>query len=297
MRTLALKIAVTHCETPVGQAIAHSLECQMFNSVFFDHNQVDWLDATSIQEWTSTHRPDVVIHAGLPNMSADAAVFERFSKASTLLADTCRSLDIIVLHLSSFEVYDASIRRPDESDTHFSNTPKAQALLQSDRSMLALNQSIVLRLSWMINFIGDNVFADLTSAILNSDKPIACNNHFKGLPTLVEDISRVIVAILKQIDCGAENWGVIHYASEGAATELGIANMIHEALLSKNIERPLPIALDNKHTAYCVPARSALLDSSRCMANFGIQPGSWIKCVPDLVDTYSNLSTPEPISS
>lgn len=48
----------------------------------------------------------------------------------------------------------------------------------------------------------------------------------RGNPTPVDDAARVIISVLKQLDCAAPLWGTYHYAGHEATTPLALGQAI-----------------------------------------------------------------------
>ncbi len=67
----------------------------------------------------------------------------------------------------------------------------------------------------------------------------------RGNPTPVDDAARVIISVLKQLDCAAPLWGTYHYAGHEATTPLALGQAIlseARTLHPLAIEAPTPQA-------------------------------------------------------
>lgn len=286
---MALKIIVTDSDSSLGRCIVERLEQQSFNAIFLKPDSIDWQDPAATADSFALHQPDIVINCGLPSFYAEQPAFDGFALVSEAVARACLLQDVICIHLSSFEVYPVEMRRPGEEDQPSPDSLRAQALIRADEAILAMNHSIVLRLGWLVGRQGDNMLTRLLEQLRNSSE-IALNPVFRGSPTTFYDVARVIVAMIKQIDCGADNWGVMHYCAEGHTTELGFAEVVANKLDSLSVAhceyKPMPEGGGTQLTA----SRSGLLDVTRCTANFGIQPLNWQRGVEDIIHTL--VSTP-----
>lgn len=83
-----------------------------------------------------------------------------------------------------------------------------------------LPRHLILRTGWSL---GRFIRKVQGSALDRSVLPLSSRYH--GQPVAYRDLARVIVAILQQIDCGAEVWGTFQYAGaeEISHYELGLA--------------------------------------------------------------------------
>ncbi len=268
----------------MGSVIASGLEYQSFNSVFLTPDSLDWADAPTVADCFALHQPDIVINSGLPYFSAPDSAFSTYAKASQSIARGCLVRNSVCLQLSSFEVYDESLRRPEEGDEPNPSNARGHKVLQADQAISAVNHSIILRLGWLVGDKGENMLSSMVSQLIHApEQPL--NNHFKGSPTTYTDVARVLIAMVKQIDCGADNWGVIHYSAEGFTTEFKYASKIADQLRRQGVDVPELIGKEDVECVH-VPNRSGLLDCVRSMANFGIQPRPYDGGIEEMVSAY-----------
>ena len=110
----------------------------------------------------------------------------------------------------------------------------------------------------------------------------------RGNPTPVEDAARVILAILKQLDCSAPLWGTYHYGGQEAATALSVAQAIlaeaqaWRPQLSQEVEA-------RAHASFAdavIEPQHGVLDTRKITHTFGIKPRAWRTGLADLLDSY-----------
>jgi dTDP-4-dehydrorhamnose reductase len=148
---------------------------------------------------------------------------------------------------------------------------------------------IVLRLGWIIGSVGDNHLTRLLSAIAGA-QPILLNAHVRGAPTLLSDVARVVVAVVKQIACGADNWGVMHYCSGDAVNEAEFGEQLVQLLAQQHL-----LLQDANFTLIdSLPSdepMSAVLGCRRLRDAFGVQARPWRPSMLPLVKQWFHLQS------
>ncbi len=104
----------------------------------------------------------------------------------------------------------------------------------------------------------------------------------------MDDAARVILAVLKQLDCHAPLWGTYHYGGHEAATPLVVAQAVlgeasrHRAL---HAERLHPRAHAECEDAADEP-QHGVLACKKIFNTFGIKPRAWRAGLPSLLERY-----------
>jgi dTDP-4-dehydrorhamnose reductase len=183
-----------------------------------------------------------------------------------------------LLHLSTDYVFDGK-----------KNTPYVETDLPAPLSVYGLSKfrgeqelikhhphHILLRVSgvfspWRHNFVKSILKASRES------KQLKVVNDQQCCPTGAGDIARVILAIIKQLNCGANAWGIYHYVAADVMTWHGFAQaIVHEAkkYISLEVEEIIAISSSDYATRAPRPANS-VLDCQKILNTFGIQQRSW----------------------
>jgi dTDP-4-dehydrorhamnose reductase len=110
----------------------------------------------------------------------------------------------------------------------------------------------------------------------------------RGNPTPVDDAARVIISVLKQLDCAAPLWGTYHYAGHEATTPLALGQAI---LTEARLLHPLAIEAPTAqaHAARADAAEEpqhGVLACKKILHTFGIKPRAWRAGLPSLLDRY-----------
>ena len=193
------------------------------------------------------------------------------------LTEACRDKDLPLIHLSSYRVFGAE--QSDLSESLFPEPSDAlgAALLAAEALVLAVPHAIVLRTPWTLTccsqaatdegLLGRICFGLLNNQVLNVSEVAS------GALISWQEMAKTIVAIVQQILCGAENWGVFHVRTSDTCSEAEFADAIARLLRGEGFRVP-ELAI-TKAVQPCSVERSALLKGRRCTDNFGVQQRSF----------------------
>jgi dTDP-4-dehydrorhamnose reductase len=205
------------------------------------------------------------------------------------LAELCQHHEIRLLQPSSYRVFDGSrVTAYSEKEEPVPLGVRGQALWRLEQSVRALcPRHVLLRFGWLLDESPDG---QLGRFLLRAerDESIALADDRRGNPTPVDDAARVILAVLKQLDCQAPLWGTFHYGGHEATTSLALG----QAVLSE--ARNFRSNLLDEITAQAHAARPdaaeepqhAVLACKKILHTFGIKPRAWRSALPSLLDRY-----------
>lgn len=210
---------------------------------------------------------------------------KRYARALLLiknLCKACRAKDAVLLHLSDNSMFagrkTGAYREKDKPDN---TDPRATHVLKGERYVLKrVPRHIVLRSGPLIAPTGDNLFLMLMQHLESGDL-LECSED-KICPTPANDVARVVVAMIVQLDCGATPWGMYHYCSSDAASLYNLAEAV-VALASQygRIRRDavalMPVAAAD---------RNIILNCHRLLGTFGIKQRPWRAALPSVVAEY-----------
>lgn len=280
---MSLKIIVTDTQSALGRSLEHDLErehCQLLSPA------IPWDDALATRAYLTQHKPDVVINtfAWEELLTAEQQVL--LPKVAANIASACASLGVPLVHFSSYQVFGVDAKSShSEKDIPAPASALGQAFFAAEH---AIEQSeakaIILRLGWIIGSFGDNHLTRLLAAI-QRQQPITLNAHLRGAPTLLSDVVRVCVALVKQIACGADNWGVFHYCSGDALNEAEFGEQLVQLLAQHQL-----LSLDANFTLVDIAPTdepmSAVLGCRLIRDAFGVQARPWRPSLLPLVKQW-----------
>lgn len=271
-----MKLLLTDIDNPLGRALEHELEREPFGLITPAKDTLDWRDARAVARYIHSERPGLVINTLGWSDLPDAQACDLLPLAAANLASACQSGGTPVVQLSSYRVFGADNKSSHtERDEPAPQSEAGRAWLAAERALEAsLEQRIILRLSWVVGAQGDNLLSRLLEQCF-AGQPVMVNTRLRGAPTALSDVARVLVGIVKQVSCGAENWGVLHYCSSGACSQSEFAERVLEVLDQLGaLPEPAP-QLERLDSLPEGEPVSAVLSCRRVRDNFGVQARDW----------------------
>ncbi len=258
----------------MGLALEHELERESFNLLTPRFDELDWKNLTQVEAYLCRVKPDIVINSLGWLDGPSEADMSLLVQAASNLASAVFPLNLPVIQFSSYRVFGGDNRSSHaEQDSTSPTSASGRAFLEAEQALAALPRHIVLRLSWVLSSRGENLLTRLLKQMLDAE-PVSVNARMRGAPTAVSDVARVAVALAKQISCGAENWGIMHYCSGDACSQADFADQVSHSLVQLDVlEKSAEIrALEASPETEPV---SAVLSCERIRDAFGVQVRSW----------------------
>lgn len=280
---MSLKIIVTDTQSALGRTLEHDLEreqCQLLSP------QIHWEDALAVRDYLTQHKPDVVINTLAWEELPSAEQQSLLPIAAANIANACASLGVPLIHFSSYHVFGIDNKSShSEKDIPAPVSTAGQAFFAAEQAIEhSAARFIILRLGWIIGSIGDNHLTRLLTAIQHQ-QPITLNTRLRGAPTLLSDAVRVCVALVKQIACGADNWGVMHYCSGDALNEAEFGEQLVQLLAQQQLlKQDANFTLIDVAPIY--EPISAVLGCRRIRDAFGVQARPWRPSLLPLVKQW-----------
>lgn len=280
------KILITDVASALGRALEHELERELCKLYSPGLSELNWLDAAAVIEYVAALKPDVVINTFAWDESLSLEQQALFPRVADNVALACAPLAVPLLHFSSYKVFGADSKSShSEKDIPAPVSPVGQAFFAAEQALEHSSaKAIILRLGWVIGSYGDNHLTRLLSSIQNQEA-ISLNVRLRGAPTLLSDVARVAVALVKQIACGADNWGVMHYCSGDALNEAEFGEQLVQLLAQQQL-----LAQDASFTLLDQVVgdepSSAVLGCRRIRDGFGVQARPWRPSLLPLVKQW-----------
>lgn len=270
-----MKLLLTDSAHPLGVALEHELEREPFGLLTPKAKDVDWCNQEAVDAYVGQGKPSLVINTlGWADAPGEVEC-QLLPLAAQTLAQVCQARDIPLIQLSSYRVFgDDNKSKHAERDEPVPNSVVGQAFYAAEQAVIErLQRVIVLRTSWVVSSYGDNHLTRLLTALSGGEcwRP---NSRMRGAPTALSDVARVIVALTKQIGCGAQCWGVYHYCSGDGCTELEFAEQLAQVLEQQDYQGVAP-TFDVVDEARADEPVSAVLGVQRIRSDFGVQTRTW----------------------
>lgn len=284
--TMSFKLLLTDVISPLGKALEHEFEREPFGLLAPTAAELDWSDPAKLADYFDKHQPDLVINCCGWEEAYHKGGQALLLSCAAMLAEQCSQRNIPLIHFSSYSVFSGDTKGThSEKDEIAPLTEAGNAFAEAERIIAQkLEQYIILRLSWVIGAWGDNLLTRLLSAFL-AGASVSVNRRLRGAPTALSDAARVAVAMVKQIQCGAENWGVMHYCSSDACTEDEFAEQLLQLLIQQQLLTAEPSLTLEDNEPVDEPI-SAILGCRRARDFFGIQARSWRPSLLPLVKQW-----------
>ncbi len=275
-----MKFLVTGSDTMVGRAILESLTQEGLACAGLAQDWPLQKDAGAILERL---QPGMIINA---HQFAGAERCEREPDRCRLhnvevvacLANYAREHRIPLLQLSSYAIFDGrkqslyKAAHPGNPQYLFGACKwQAEQLIQE-----RLQEYLILRLGWLIDDRVDGFLARLVQAKRNGTVAFFSDEH-RGNPTTPEDVARVVLAMIRQLLCEAQVWGVYHYGGAEVVSQLALARAAAESLMSAENVSELVRAAQPEQVAALPEPGNAALGCIKIRNTFGVKQRSWRK--------------------
>lgn len=289
---MATRVVITDAYSSLGQALLKGFEPTHFSMLVPRPESLDWCDLEAVREYLDDNAPEIIINtlgwAEFPSIEEQEVIVQ----AAEVLGAAARDFPCSVIHLSSFRVFGGENKSSyDEQDRPSPLSNSGRAFWSAERSLiLELERVICLRVGWLLDLHSDTVFKRVLDGLMG-EEALAVTESRTGAPLNMTSVAKVVVSLVQQILCGAENWGVIHYASGDACSVAELAEVLAAHLrddhgISKNEwlcygdDEVLEVSTWSQEPV------SGVLTMRRCRDDFGVQAKSWRQGLGALVAQY-----------
>lgn len=255
-----------------------------------DRSELNICDPAQLQTSLTRYQPTIVINAAAYNNPVMAEnepsrCFAVNRDAVAELADQCNRMNIILIHASSYRVFDGEKQEAyTEKDPTNPIGVLGTSRLQAEQQIRErCPKHIILRLSWVISDRRPNLLRRQVEQMVNN-KEVYVTPDQLGCPTPASDVARVLVAVLQQVGCGAEVWGTYHYCASEPVSESGFAEIvIAEASKYWQLKvRKLIMAKMDSREGFKPPA-NATFECTRILNTFGVHVRPWRNALSDII--------------
>lgn len=287
---MASKVLIINAVSPIGQAIYKAFESCSFAVLTPVKNALDWEDGTALATFIKENDVSVIINTAGWNECPTQQQQKALLKAAKAIAAAAKKTDCAVIHLSSYRVFGGENQSAyDELDIPSPLDAAGETFLQAEETFeQELERYICLRVSWVLDIVSDSVFRRLLQDLTSDGVELEFTHQYRGAPVSTAEIGSVVLAMVNQIYCGSENWGVFHLASGDPCTSAELSEVVAEILERKGVlRRSWRIQrLDEAQSDTGSGPVSAALTVRRCRDNFGYQVKSWRQGLSRLVDNW-----------
>lgn len=274
------KLLIAGANGQLGYELVAVAQEEGFDVVALDHEQLDVLDYDAVASVIESNSPQYVINATgrlIPQQAGSPADFTVNSVGPEMLARACKSFKLPLIHISCAEVFDGEWQTPYiENQQQNPVSAYSDSIIQGEKAVrLHLEKHLIIRSGWVFSGRGQCPVRHLLE-LARKHKQVPVSEGLKGCPTAASDVARVVLALVKQFDCGIENWGTYHYCSSEPISWFGFCEaVIAAARQYENLElEELMTTPDEQLVGFARPANS-MLDCTSILQNFGVHQRPW----------------------
>ena len=261
-----------------------------FEVTALGHDQLDLLDDKAVAEALARIAPQFVINAAAVLQAGEpgAVAYAVNNRGAAILAEACHSAKCALVHISCAEVFGGDSHEPfdEEYETHPQNRYAKSKLRGEQLVRAALKRHLIVRTSWLFSARGESFVRELLERARHQTE-IAVSDGLQGAPTSAADLARVVLAMIKQLDCGADSWGTYHYCASESISWFGFAESIiaaarqyEELVLEELVAKP-PLELNER-----LRPANCQLNCDKILDDFGIHQRSWRTGLMQVVRGY-----------
>lgn len=278
-----IRILVTGSEGQIGRAFCRVAEkLDNIEVIPVSHRSFDVTDPAAIEAKLADVLPHYLLNgAGFNQVDAAEAhpgkAFAINADGPLNLAKACSDLSIPMIHISSDYVFDGHYASGyTELDEPAPLGAFGESKLRGEEHVKAYQpKHIILRVSWVFSESGVNYLTKMLDKA-REFKTIDAVDDRRGCPTAAHDVARVILAIIQQLEEGADHWGTYHYSGAEITTRYRFTEAIiaaagqYEELAVRKIR---PVAGAEEEGAE--RPTSSVLTCKKILNTFGIRQRPW----------------------
>ena len=270
-------VLVTGANGQLGQAIRFiSGNYPQINFVFCSTSDLDITNKENCQEVFYKHKPNFCINAAAYT-AVDKAESEP-EKANLInvigsknLAEVCKEMKTILLHVSTDFVFDGNQENPyTEQDIPNPTGVYGQTKLDGEKAIQeTLEWYFIIRTSWVYSQFGNNFMKTMLRLASERDSLSVVNDQ-TGTPTNAIDLAEALVKICTSFN--HNQFGIYNFSNEGQCSWYDFAKKIFEV---NNISIELKAI---PTTSFPTPAKRpffSVLDKSKIKENFNLKIDGW----------------------
>lgn len=251
-----MKLLLLGSDTGVGQAMANEIAERGLSYVAMTNQELVWSES-GLNALLLDLKPDYVINAHTLESENDIRL--------SLVAGR---QNIPLVQLSSNLMYqlldDQIYAEADEANADVALSKLEQQLAENSP------RHLILRAGWLLGH-SDDVLQALLLQLKHNEEVLLPESPLIS-PTPVEDVARVLLAMIFQCDCADDLWGTYHYAAVEALSAKAFAQVLatevsqYEALKMESLQAG---------TSDLSQLAGGQMSCKKILHTFGIKPRPW----------------------
>lgn len=274
-------VLVTGANGQLGQSLQFIVEKYAdIDFVFCDSSTLDITNLDNVTQVFQQFKPNYCINAAAYT-AVDKAESEP-EKARLInvigaqnIAEVCKEMNCILLHISTDFVFDGSKTTPYTEDDQPNPTGVyGQTKLDGEKAIqTTFDNYYIIRTSWVYSQFGANFMKTMLRLAAERDSLSVVNDQI-GTPTHAIDLAKCLLKIIETNNqqSTTDNFGIYNFSNEGQCSWYDFAKEIFRVNnISINLQ-PIPTA------SYPTPAKRpsySVLDKSKIKRVFGVEIEDW----------------------
>ncbi|CAH0993266.1 dTDP-4-dehydrorhamnose reductase [Sinobacterium norvegicum] len=277
-----MRVLVLDSDSRVGTEVVAALLMKDYRVEGITREQL--ADAESLQA-IDHHTINIVINCYiLQSTELSSEVGDNDIAFAAAVAERCQQQSIILLHLSSSQVFlERHSVEYTEDDEPAPNMASGRALLAAEQAIMVCDKQLTLRVGWAFSNGSHGLFEDLLMR-LETGEELIVHAGAEGCPTPAVDVARVVVACAEQLVAGAGCYGLYHYCSSDPTNSEGFVEAIIATGQQYGYVDPekVSIKLVDNGELYGIPPHP-VLNCHKILNHFGIKQRPWRSVMASLL--------------
>lgn len=290
-----MKIIVTGASGQVGSELRELYQDKEgYQFTFLTRSQLDITDPLAIKRIFDNVKPDACINCAAYTAvdKAETEVTSSYAINVTgpqLLASACAAHDAVFLHYSSDYVYHSDASEAlKESDITSPKGIYAKHKLEGERAaMLASDQCIIIRTSWVYSYYGHNFVKTMLKLGKDRDELSIVADQI-GTPTYAKDIASIsmdIIKYLKDSPSITPDYGIYNFSNAGHTNWAEFATTIFEM---EDIQCKVNTTTTEAYGAPAPRPLWSVLSNDKIRKTFGIEAIHWKESLKDCLNRLNS---------
>ena len=293
-----MQLLLIGAKSQVGRSLAQLIESEDMGFTTLDTDADGYLSIQTVRDELKRSPADYLINTSLyihyPQSEQHLDAVERVNYQMLAdLAELSQSESIPLIQLSDTTVFDGlKDGLYGEEDELSPLGVYGKALLRGEQAIQASCPAhVILRAGAVFSQWGENYLTRVLEDAKGKGALIVPDS-IKGCPTPAADVARVIIAMLKQMDCDSQTWGTFHYCSSDATSSFDFVEAVLSALSHHvgSMEREIKSIPMNEEASLTVHPVNSVMLCRKILDTFGIKQHPWRSGLTAIInDVYSDL--------
>lgn len=294
-----MKVLVVGGETVPGRELIRQAQERGIDVVAPGSGPFESGESLAIARAVTRAAPDQVINLATFRADSQLAVQQaedhrqecelRHLALPAALAQVCDHLHVPLVQLSSAAVFSGTKKLAySEQDSPDPAGVYGRTQLAGEQAISATApRHVILRAGWLFGAGCDELLRQWLTTVRDEDGVLQAR-RCRFNPTPVDDLARVLLAVMLQVDCDARVWGTYHY---GAVESRSESEFIREFIrVAAHHDESIYALLDHLSVTARTPepplAANTTLTGKKIFDTFGIKQRSWHGALQNLVKSY-----------